>query len=142
MNDMTVLIIGGGGREHALAWKLSQSPACSRLIATPGNPGIASYAECKPLNVADRVSVLHFVESEKVDLVVVGPEQPLVDGLADFLRDIGHPVFGPSKAAAQLEGSKAFSKAFMNRHSIPTAESVAFTAAQVEEALKWIDSRQ
>jgi len=142
MNDMTVLIIGGGGREHALAWKLSQSPACKRLIATPGNPGIATFAECKPLNFADRVSVLHFVESEKVDLVVVGPEQPLVDGLADFLRAKGHPVFGPSKAAAQLEGSKAFSKAFMNRHSIPTAESVAFTAAQVDEALSWFDNRQ
>jgi phosphoribosylamine---glycine ligase len=141
MKPLKVLLIGGGGREHALAWKLSQSPFCETLIAAPGNPGIAEYARCVPLNVRDHIGVIHFVETEGIGLVVVGPEQPLVDGLADALRDKGHLVFGPSEAAARLEGSKSFSKDFMKRHGIPTAASKAFSAHDLDRAEAWISAQ-
>ena len=113
--------MGSGGREHALAWKLAQSPRCTKLFAAPGNPGIASHAELVALSAEDHAAVLEFCAAERVGLVVVGPEAPLVDGLADALRAAGIPVFGPSKAAAQLEGSKAFTKELCARHNIPTA---------------------
>ncbi len=141
MNPVKVLLIGGGGREHALAWKLSQSPLCETLIAAPGNPGIADFARCVPLNANDHTSVIHFVETEGIGLVVVGPEQPLVDGLADVLRAKGHLVFGPSEAAARLEGSKAFSKDFMNRHGIPTAGSKAFSSHDLDKAEAYISAQ-
>lgn len=141
MNPLKVLLIGGGGREHALAWKIRQSPLCEALIAAPGNPGIADLARCVPLNVSDHKSVIHFVETEGIGLTVVGPEQPLVDGLADALRAKGHLVFGPSEAAARLEGSKAFSKDFMQRHGIPTAGSRAFASHDLDKAEAYIDGQ-
>jgi phosphoribosylamine---glycine ligase len=141
MNPIKVLLIGGGGREHALAWKLSQSPLCESLVAAPGNPGIADFARCVPLNVIDHTGVIHFVETEGIGLTVIGPEQPLVDGLADALRAKGHLVFGPSEAAARLEGSKSFSKDFMKRHGIPTAASEAFASHALDKAEAWISKQ-
>jgi len=114
-------LIGSGGREHALAWKLAQSPDCDTLYAAPGNPGIGEEAELVDLNVADHAAVTSFCAGHDIGLVVVGPEGPLVDGLADSLRDAGVPVFGPSAAAAQLEGSKGFTKDLCARAHIPTA---------------------
>ena len=117
---MNILLLGSGGREHALAWKLAQSPRCSKLFAAPGNPGIAEHAELVALDARDHAAVLSFCEDRRIGLVVIGPEAPLVDGLADSLRAAGVPTFGPSKAAAQLEGSKAFTKELCARHNIPT----------------------
>lgn len=113
--------MGSGGREHALAWKLAQSPQCTKLFAAPGNPGIANHAALVVLDAADHAAVIAFCTAQSIGLVVVGPEAPLVDGLTDSLRAAGIPVFGPSKAAAQLEGSKAFTKELCARHDIPTA---------------------
>ncbi len=118
---MNILLLGSGGREHALAWKLAQSPQCTKLFAAPGNPGIGQHAELVPLDAADHAAVLAFCSDQSIGLVVVGPEAPLVDGLTDALRAAGVPVFGPSRAAAQLEGSKAFTKELCARHNIPTA---------------------
>ena len=117
---MNILLLGSGGREHALAWKLAQSPHCTRLFAAPGNPGIAEHAELVALDARDHGAVITFCAAQQIGLVVIGPEAPLVDGLADTLRAAGIPVFGPSKAAAQLEGSKAFTKELCARHNIPT----------------------
>ena len=118
---MNILLIGSGGREHALAWKLAQSRLCTKLFASPGNPGIADHAELVSLDLENHAQVLEFCATQGIGLVVVGPEAPLVDGLGDALRGAGVPVFGPSKAAAQLEGSKAFTKELCARHNIPTA---------------------
>ena len=118
---MNILLLGSGGREHALAWKLAQSASCDKLFAAPGNPGIAQVADCVTLDASDHGAVVAFCEAERIGLVVIGPEAPLVDGLADSLRGAGVAVFGPSKAAAQLEGSKAFTKALCDRAGIPTA---------------------
>jgi len=135
---MNILLIGSGGREHALAWKLAQSRLCDRLFASPGNPGIAQHAELVAVDPADHAAVLDFCEAQRIALVVIGPEAPLVDGLADSLRGSGVPVFGPSKAAAQLEGSKAFTKELCDRHAIPTA---AFKrVAALDEALSALDA--
>jgi phosphoribosylamine--glycine ligase len=121
---MNVLLIGGGGREHALAWKIAASPRVTRCFASPGSAAIAPFATCVPL--AGHPAIVDFAVREAIDLVVVGPEAPLVEGLADALRQRGIPVFGPSAAAARLEGSKAFAKDFMARHGIPTAASQTF----------------
>lgn len=118
---MNILLIGSGGREHALAWKLAQSRLCTKLFASPGNPGIADHAELVSLDLENHGQVLDFCAAHGIGLVVIGPEAPLVDGLGDSLRGAGVPVFGPSKAAAQLEGSKAFTKELCARHAIPTA---------------------
>jgi phosphoribosylamine--glycine ligase len=118
---MNVLLIGSGGREHALGWKLAQSPLMGKLYAAPGNPGIAEWAELAPVNAADHRAVIDFCRRHSIALVAIGPETPLVDGLADNLRAMGILVFGPSKAASQLEGSKGFTKDLCARHSIPTA---------------------
>ncbi len=118
--------MGGGGREHALAWKLAQSPTCTKLFASPGNPGIADHAELVALNLADHATVVAFCRQNGVTLVVVGPEAPLVDGIADSLRAAGIGVFGPSKAAAQLEGSKGFTKDLCAAANIPTAAYARF----------------
>ncbi|QIQ87426.1 phosphoribosylamine--glycine ligase [Erythrobacter sp.] len=125
---MNVLLLGSGGREHALAWKLAQSPSLSRLYAAPGNPGISEEAECVTLDVNDHTKVAAFCRDKDIALVVVGPEAPLVDGLADSLRAEGIAVFGPSKAAAQLEGSKGFTKDLCARAGIPTAGYVRTTS--------------
>ena len=122
---MNILLLGSGGREHALAWKLAQSRFIAEdggtLYACPGNPGIAEYAELVEFDVSDHAAVARFCSANGVDFVVVGPEAPLVDGLADSLREEGIAVFGPSKAAAQLEGSKGFTKDLCERAGIPTA---------------------
>ena len=121
---MKVLLIGGGGREHALAWKLSQSPRRPKLFAAPGNPGIADHADLIALDPADHQAVLGFCAREGVGLVVIGPEAPLVAGLGDALRAAGVPVFGPNRDAAQLEGSKGFTKDLCAGAGIPTARYV------------------
>ena len=131
---MNILLLGSGGREHALAWKLAQSPQCTALYAAPGNPGIAEEAECVALDAGDHGAVLQFCEDRAIGLVVIGPEAPLVDGLADSLRAANIPAFGPSKQAAQLEGSKAFTKHFLARHGIPTAAYGNFTDADAAKA--------
>lgn len=115
------MLIGSGGREHALAWKLAQSPNCDTLFATPGNPGIAEEADLVALNISDHAAVISFCAGHDVGLVVVGPEAPLVAGLGDSLRDAGIPVFGPNQKAAQLEGSKGFTKDICAAAGIPTA---------------------
>lgn len=129
---MNILLLGSGGREHALAWKLAQSPACTRLYAAPGNPGIAEEAELVALDLTDHGAVIAFCADKAIGLVVVGPEAPLVDGLSDSLRAAGVPVFGPSQAAAQLEGSKGFTKDLCARAGIPTAGYVR--TSSLEEA--------
>ncbi|MDQ6436014.1 phosphoribosylamine--glycine ligase [Mesorhizobium sp. LHD-90] len=126
---MNVLLIGSGGREHALAWKLAASPMLTRLYAAPGNPGIAKEAEIVPLDIGDHAAVAAFSKDKAIDLVVVGPEAPLVVGLADDLRAAGIRVFGPSQAAARLEGSKGFTKDLCARKNIPTAAYGRFTDA-------------
>ena len=118
---MNILLLGGGGREHALAWKLAQSPALTTLYAAPGNPGIAQHATLVDLDATDHRAVVDFCLRHSIGLVVIGPEAPLVDGLADNLRVKGYPVFGPGKKAAQLEGSKGFTKDLCKRAGIPTA---------------------
>ncbi|MBV9882349.1 MAG: phosphoribosylamine--glycine ligase [Sphingomonadaceae bacterium] len=118
---MNVLLIGSGGREHALAWKLAQSPRLTKLYAAPGNPGISEHAELVPLDAADHRAVIDFCRRHAIGLAVIGPEAPLVDGLADNLRAMGIPTFGPNKFPAQLEGSKGFTKDLCARHDIPTA---------------------
>ena len=133
---MKVLIIGGGGREHALAWRLAQSPSVTALYATPGNPGIARVAQCVP-SASNPQAWLRVAESVGADLTVVGPEAPLVAGVVDAFQAAGRAIVGPSARAAQLEGSKIFSKEFLVRARIPTAE---FVKAQTEEeALKALD---
>jgi phosphoribosylamine---glycine ligase len=132
---MKVLVIGGGGREHALAWRLAESPSVSKVYAAPGNPGIARIAECLPARDMD--AWLAAVRETQADLTVVGPEAPLVAGIVDRLRAAGHAVVGPTAAAAQLEGSKSFAKDFMIRAGIPTARHRTVTA--LEEARAALD---
>jgi phosphoribosylamine--glycine ligase len=134
---MNILLIGSGGREHALSWQLAQSPSCAKLYAAPGNPGIELHAECVPIPADDLDGLIGFVRAHAIDFVVVGPEAPLVAGLADRLREIGVPVFGPSAAAARLEGSKGFTKDLCARAGIPTAAYARATSA--EEALALLD---
>jgi len=124
---MNVLLLGSGGREHALAWKLAQSPSLGKLYAAPGNPGIAQHAELVGLDMGDHATIVEFCRAKNVGLVVVGPEQPLVEGVADVLRAAGIATFGPSKAAAQLEGSKGFVKDLCARENIPTAAYKRFS---------------
>ena len=119
---MNILLVGSGGREHALAWKIAQSPLVTRLVAAPGNPGMARHAELRPeFKATDAEGLAALAREMKADLVVVGPESALAEGLADRLNAAGIPCFGPTAKAAQLETSKAFSKAFLQRHGIPTA---------------------
>ncbi len=135
---MNVLLIGTGGREHALALKISQSQDNVNLFIAPGNPGTAKTGINKNIDTGDFNEVALFCESEKVDLVVIGPEQPLVDGMADFLRKKGIKVFGPGKEAARIEGDKKFAKELMAKEFIPTADFAIFKSDQMEEALKYI----
>ena len=125
---MNILLVGSGGREHALAWKLAQSPTLDTLFAAPGNPGIAEHATIAELDVTDHRAVVDFVRRHRIGLVVIGPEAPLVDGLADNIRSIGVPVFGPGREAAKLEGSKGFTKDLCARMGIPTARYFRVTS--------------
>ncbi len=131
---MKVLLIGSGGREHALAWKIAQSSQLTKLFAAPGNPGIAEHAELVSLNVEDHAAVVAFCREQSIDFVVVGPEAPLVAGLADDLRAAGFATFGPSKGAAQLEGSKGFTKDLCARYNIPTGAYQRFKSAEPAKA--------
>ena len=140
---MRILLLGSGGREHALAWKLSQSVWTNPLFIAPGNPGTAQYGENVKLDHSDFESIGQFCIREKIEVLIVGPEDPLVNGLYDFfkskeeLREIH--FIGPSKQGAQLEGSKAFAKAFMQRHNIPTAAYKEFTIDNYEEGVKYLE---
>ncbi|HEY1736942.1 MAG TPA: phosphoribosylamine--glycine ligase, partial [Methylovirgula sp.] len=131
---MNVLLLGSGGREHALALALRKSPSLDRLFAVPGNPGIEAIATPVPFNVEDHAAVAAFCKEQAIDLVVIGPEAPLVAGLVDFLQARGIEAFGPTQAAAKLEGSKAFAKEICAKFSIPTAASAAFTDAASAKA--------
>ncbi len=137
---MKVLVVGSGGREHALVWKLKQSPQVTALYCAPGNAGIAQDAEIVPLRVDDIRGLLAFAEKAKIDLTIVGPEVPLVLGIVDEFVSRGRVVFGPSRAAARLEASKAFSKEFMARHHIPTARFRSFTTDKSDEAERYLET--
>jgi phosphoribosylamine--glycine ligase len=126
---MRILLLGSGGREHALAWKIAASPLLTKLWCAPGNAGIAREAECVALDIADHAAVIDFCKSRAVDLVVVGPETPLAAGIVDDLADAGIKAFGPSRLAAQLEGSKAFTKELCTQFGIPTGAYGRFTSA-------------
>jgi phosphoribosylamine--glycine ligase len=127
---MRILVVGGGGREHALCWSIAASPLCEALFAAPGNAGIAEQAQCVPIAADDLARLVDFAREQRIDFVVVGPEGPLVLGLADRLAEAGIPAFGPSAKAAALEGSKGFMKDLCRRHGIPTARYARFTEAQ------------
>lgn len=129
-----VLIVGQGGREHALAWKLAQSPEIEKLYAAPGNPGIAQMAECLSIKAEDIEGLLAFAQDNNIDLTVVGPEAPLMAGIVDRFRAAGLTVFGPTAGAAQLEGSKVFAKNLMKKYGIPTAEYEVFTEPEQAKA--------
>ena len=131
---MKVLVIGNGGREHAIAWKLAQSPRVSGVYVAPGNGGTALDPSLRNLPITDLAELADFAQREKITLTVVGPEAPLAAGVVDLFRERGLRIFGPTRAAAQLESSKAFSKAFMQRHGIPTARFETFTDAAAAKA--------
>ena len=141
---MKILLLGSGGREHALAWKIAQSPKCSKLYIAPGNAGTNNVGENVPIDVNDFEGLKDFADKNDIDMLVVGPEVPLVGGIADDFnndprtKDI--PVIGPSKAGAELEGSKDFAKGFMKRHNIPTAAYETFDGTTVEEGLKFLET--
>lgn len=143
---MNILVIGSGGREHTFCWKLAQSPLCSRLFAAPGNAGTGHIATNLAIGVTDFEHIKKAVIDHRIDMVIVGPEAPLVDGIHDFfladatLKNV--PVVGPQKAAAALEGSKEFAKAFMQRHGIPTARYASFTKETAEEGCKYLTTMQ
>lgn len=143
---MTILLLGSGGREHALAWKMLQSSKTSKLFVAPGNAGTASIATNVSLNILDFEDIKTFTIQEKVEMVVVGPEDPLVHGIYDFFKndaEINHiPVIGPSKVGAQLEGSKEFAKEFLVKHNIPTAAYDSFTAETVEKGCDFLETLQ
>lgn len=137
---MNILVIGSGGREHAIIWKLHQSPRVKTIFCVPGNAGIEQFATLVQLKPTDIKGLLKFAKEKKINLTVVGSEQPLVEGLVDAFEENGLKVFGPSKSAAQLEGSKVFSKDFMRRYHIPTARYRNFTSAEYDTAKKYIST--
>ena len=143
---MNILIVGSGGRESAFAWKIAQSPKITQLYIAPGNAGTSSYGQNVPLKVTDFDGIADFVLEHAVDMVVVGPEEPLVKGIHDYFlnrADLRHiPVIGPQQQGAQLEGSKDFSKRFMARHGIPTAASRSFTRDTLAEGLAYLDTQR
>ena len=131
---MQVLVIGSGGREHALAWKAAQSASVEKVYCVPGNPGIAQIAECVPMDIADNDALVAFALENKIDLTIVGPEVPLANGVVDAFRAKGLAIFGPTQAAAQIEGSKSFAKDLMKKYGIPTAAFEVFTEAEAAKA--------
>ncbi len=138
---INVLLIGSGGREHALAWGIAMSSKLGKLYSAPGNPGTAKLGLNVDLDVKNHGAVWEFIQENNIDLTVVGPEQPLVDGISDFLEQKGHAVFGPKKQAAMLEGSKEFAKDFMKRHNIPTAEYQVFSQDEFGKAADYIKEK-
>ena len=136
---MKVLVIGGGGREHALAWKLKQSEGVEQVFVAPGNAGTARDVQLTNLPITDKVALREWAQANGIGLTVVGPEAPLAAGVVDEFRAHGLAIFGPTQKAAQLESSKAFSKAFMQRHGIPTAEYQTFTDAA--QAHAYVDAK-
>lgn len=138
---MNVLLLGSGGREHAMAWRIAKSDKLDQLFIAPGNPGTAQHGTNVELSLFDFDAILKFVEDNDIDLTVVGPEQPLVDGIADFMEEKGHKVFGPSKYAAQLEGSKKFANEFMKENRIPTADFETYSRSEFGKALKVIKTK-
>lgn len=139
---MRVLIIGSGGREHAIALKISKSSLLDKLFIMPGNPGTKILGENVKINPGNREQVLQFCKDEKIDLVVIGPEQPLVEGLSDFLRAENFRVFGPDKKAAEIEGHKSFAKQLMKKYNIPTAGFAEFTSVQFDDALTYLKNSE
>ena len=141
---MTILLLGSGGREHALAWKMLQSSKCSKLFVAPGNAGTASIATNVSMQPTDFESIKKFVLDEKIEMVVVGPEDPLVAGIFDFFKNDNDlksiPVIGPSKEGAKLEGSKEYAKEFLIKHKIPTAAYDSFTASTVEKGCEFLET--
>ncbi|MBQ8098105.1 MAG: phosphoribosylamine--glycine ligase [Bacteroidaceae bacterium] len=141
---MNILLLGSGGREHALAWKIAQSPKLTKLFIAPGNPGMEAHGQCVNLSLSDFPAIAAFVKEENVELVVVGLEVPLVEGIVDYfkqneaLQHVG--IIGPSKQGAQLEGSKNFAKAFMMRHGIPTAKYQTFDGTTLKEGLEFLET--
>src|SRR5678815_4956369 len=134
---MRVLVVGQGGREHAICWKLKQSPLVKEIFAAPGNAGIAAVADCVPIGVADIIELADFADKLKIDLTVVGPELPLTLGIVDEFQKRGLTIFGPTRLAAELEGSKIFSKEFMRKYNIPTPEAIACNSVdEAKDALK------
>lgn len=136
---MNVLVVGSGGREHALCWKLAQSPKVTKVFAAPGNSGCALVGECVDVDVGNMRQLVRWARENDIGLVIPGSETYYVDGIVDAFKEAGIPVFGPSKAAAELEGSKSFAKGLMRRHGIPTADFAEFE--QAEAALRYLDSR-
>lgn len=139
---MKILLLGSGGRECAIAWKLAQSPRCTKLFIAPGNAGTGAYGENVAIKVNEFDKIKDFVAANCIEMIVVGPEDPLVNGIYDFFKGTDVKVIGPSKAAAQLEGSKDFCKRFMMRNNIPTARYQSFTAAEYDEACKFLETLQ
>jgi phosphoribosylamine---glycine ligase len=137
---LNILVIGSGGREHALVWKLRQSPLVKKIFCAPGNAGIDQLAALVPVKPSDIKGLLKFAKEKKIDLTVVGSEQPLVEGLTDTFEKHGLKVFGPGKSAARLEGSKVFSKDFMAKNNIPTAKYRSFLAGEYEDAKKYVET--
>jgi phosphoribosylamine--glycine ligase len=135
---MNVLVVGSGGREHALVWALRRSPSVDHITCAPGNPGIGTIADCVPIPANDSHALLAFVLEHRIDLTVVGPEQPLADDIASLFEQNGAVLFGPTRKAAELEWSKTFAKEFMQRHAIPTAGFRLFTHAEREEAERYL----
>lgn len=136
---MNILLIGSGGREHALAWKIRQSPIVTALYCAPGNPGINIIAEPVEIRATDAKGLLKFVREQSIDLTIVGPEQPLAEGIVDLFEVHGLKIFGPTKAAAEIESSKVFAKEFMKKYKIPTAEFRTFTVGERYDAERYID---
>ena len=139
---MNILLLGSGGRECAIAWKLAQSPKCTKLFIAPGNAGTTAYGENVAIKVNEFDKIAEFAKANNVEMIVVGPEDPLVNGVYDYFQGSEIKVIGPSKAAAQLEGSKDFCKRFMSRNGIPTARYQSFTAAEYDEACKFLETLQ
>lgn len=137
---MNVLVIGSGGREHALVWKISQSPRVNNLFCAPGNAGIARHATCVAIRASDIKSLLQFAQKQAIDLTVVGPEQPLTEGIVDQFQQAGLAIFGPSQTAAELEGSKVFAKQFMKKYGIPTAAFETFDAADQQKLEQFVNT--
>ena len=137
----SVLLIGSGGREHAMAWKLAQSPLLNKLYSAPGNPGTAGHGKNVKLDTGNFDEVHQFVSDNQIDLVIVGPEKPLVNGISDYLKERGIMVFGPDQKAALLEGSKEFAKNFMKKYSIPTAGYRSFASDEFNKALDYVLSQ-